>query len=190
MKLIGITKSDLEQIKAHRAVLATTLKGATGKQSQFESLLEKQSTLQAEIAALEKENPTEKAVQSLTTKRTELELVSRRLDEMQPLDPTTEVKFQALQREAKLILDRVLSPTYNDYLMPIISALRPFSVSEAHARKLASETNAAKYLAARLFNDYAHPVVSNGARMAAVILKRYDEVLAGEIKWQFDPKLS
>jgi hypothetical protein len=191
MKIIGLKKTDLEEIKMHRATLDAELKATIGHQNKFADLLEKQTQLQREIATLESDDPSEDSASRLTQKRTELELTDRRLNEAQPLDVDAQHRFRALLREGQQILSRILHPTYTDFLSPIISALRPYVTSDGLAGKLARETQAAKALKIRLFRDYAYAGIGGGeARYIAQILQQYDEILAGEITWTFNAKIS
>ncbi|HEX3627266.1 MAG TPA: hypothetical protein VH280_17810 [Verrucomicrobiae bacterium] len=152
----------------------------TGGQKNLDNLLAQQSALQAEIQELEGAAPSKSNARALSDKRAELELVSRRAGEIKPKDPAAELTMVNLMNEGRRLLNDVFPSTIKDFLKPIVAVIRPFATSDAQAEKLARETEAYKALKARLY--WSHTAMD--------MIRRYDEILAGEIAWNFNPKIS
>jgi hypothetical protein len=75
--------------------------------------------------------------------------------------------------------------TYDAYVDKITAALRPYSTSDAWAKKLAHETQAAQSLRANIMFNYGG--ITMTPRSAKTVLLRYDEILSGELNWEFKP---
>ncbi|HEY3762685.1 MAG TPA: hypothetical protein VGN23_13140 [Verrucomicrobiae bacterium] len=182
---IKITSSQAEELKQRRSNLTTALGVVTRGNKKLEKLLNQQSSLTAEIQTLESADPDKKTVQVLNEARTELELVTRRVNDLPPTDHNAELQLKNALMVATSQVQALLKPIHDDYVSDIAKILRPFSKSDAWAKKLAGETNAAGSLAQLVWWDYArwgNPVTS-----ANSLLARIDEILAGEVAWQFNP---
>jgi hypothetical protein len=180
MKLTNITPAQIAKIKDHRSILAGQMRKITGAQNRLDDLLSQQLALQAEIRELENAAPSRENARMLSDKRSELELCGGRLGEIKPNDPAAELALSNLMNEAVQLLNEVFPPTIKDFLKPIVAAIRPFTASDRQAEKMARETEAYKALKARLY--WTHT--------ASEVIRRYDEILAGEIAWNFNPKIS
>ncbi|HEY1662162.1 MAG TPA: hypothetical protein VGI03_07065 [Verrucomicrobiae bacterium] len=183
---IKTTTSQAEELKQQRALLESALNTVVRGNKKMEKLLNQQTTLSAEIQETEAAGPDDKrAITELTEKRTQLELVSRRLNELPSIDLYAEQKLKNALHTVTKLAHSLLNPAYEAHIGEIAKALMPYSSSESWARKLANDTDAAKSLAGAMFWDYGrwgNPVTS-----ANNLLERIDQILSGEFVWQFTP---
>ena len=189
MKILNLTAAVKTALNEQRTKLSAAL-AAIVKANQGLARLEKQQAdLIAEIAALETAKPDNKeAVRSLGEKRTELELVMRRIAEVPSVDVEADGELLALTREVARMMEKALTDTEDEYVSGIASGLLPYSLDSNQATYLARQTAAAASLAGRVharFGSYGYGQPVPAARMA---LQALDEVLTGELNWSFTPK--
>lgn len=187
MKILNFTEANRAAVAAQKekaaAMLATLLKSDKTR-SQLEQQLNR---VEAEIAELEAGNAETRFVQALTDKRTERELVMRRLDEIPNYDAEMMDAKAALLREATKLLNQILLPTYNGYVAEVAKLLRPYCANDAWATHVAQQTEAAIQLCAAIARNYAANLHGSNVNQFRELLKRCDEVLTGELDWKYQP---
>lgn len=190
MKIVNLTEAQKSEVKLHQEKISVELSALLKANQALNKLTQRQTTLEKEIATLESVGPDDKsAIQKLGEKRTELELVTRRISEI-PVTSDTELeqKMKSLLREATVMIPKILLPTYEKYLAEVSALLRPFSIDDGWAKGVAQKTNAAISLAQAISRNYG--LYGGAVSNAKEVLKRYEEILAGEFAWEFNPKLN
>ena len=124
-------------------------------------------------------------MQALGQKRTELDLVKSRLSQIPGL-PQEEIDgIQNLMRETDHAVAAALMPTMDDYAAEVAKLIRPFCSNDNWAIGLARQTPASMSLGAFCTMQYGR--ISFGLPNIQSAIKRCDEILAGELKWEFNP---
>ena len=183
MKILKLTPEIKAEIKEQRDTLAEALNDILKFDQGLQKLVDRSGKLTTEIAKLKTANPDDKAaIHSLGEKRTELELVEGQIEGRPKHNVPDQQILIAHLRQASRLLNRTLLPTYEDYVSKIAALLRPYHTSDAWAKNTANQTQAAKSLAALIAVDFGH-----GVNYAKAALKRCDDILAGELPWEFNP---
>jgi hypothetical protein len=186
MKVI-IEADQKSQVQKAREALQQAIDGILAANQALSKLEAREQTLIAEISDLEASSPDNaKAIRALGDKRLELEITQRRLGEASPT--VTSGQFSVLHtatRSAAQVIARALKETEEVYLAGVAQALRPFCSTDAWARGLALQTSASVSLASVTRRAYGTSIVDARAAVA-----RMDEILSGELAFNFDPNLA
>ena len=179
VKITAEMRRDLETL---RLQIQTVLAAMTRSNGTLGRLTTRRSQLAAEIAEIEgADNPGKEAIASLGDKETELRLVDRKIEQLSGTGTHGE-ELAKLQHEATQLVKRALKPSQDDCEAEIMSGLRPFYRAERFSVVMARATDKAMD-----FGAFVHRGFGRSIPEANLALKVIDEILNGELSWQFDP---
>ena len=192
MKIV-IENSALESIKTLRGELAAWLKTFADSASDSDRLDGEKTKLQEEITKLDSgASISEANALKLAGKRIQLEKVSNKIEELSTVDVKADEvqqrKISELLREFAKQAAAATAPGVIAYCKEIADKIRPWCHSDEAALALAYQIPAGKSLMNSCRVPFGHSVFSVGELKRAIA--RADEILAGELAWTWDAKIS
>jgi hypothetical protein len=190
---IKIENSALETIKTLRGNLAAWLKTFTDSASDLERLTTDRTTLKEEIAKLDgQKSISESNALKLAGKRIQLEKMDAKIEELSTVDVNADESQQRqvseLLREFAKQAAAATGPGVMAYAKEIADKIRPWCNSDEAAMALAYQIPAAKSLMNNYRLPFGNSFISVGELKRAIA--RADEILAGELVWKWDAKIS
>jgi hypothetical protein len=185
-----ISQTDLKKIRPLRDQLNSELDAVLKSNRELNRLSNLQESITKEIADLEAAGDFEnkKSVQSLVEKRIELEHITAKISQ-NPDDLSWQTKdlLNGLLREIDRAAEIALIPTEENYLKEIAKVIREFCQDENYAVGIVRKTPAAMSLAGVCHVRFGN--IGFTVPNAQQAIRHCDEILSGELAWEFDNKL-
>ena len=190
MKIIGLTPKLRREVQALRASHGAVIASFTRRNKEFAGYDTRRAGLEKEIQKLEDSaDPDDRQkILKLAELQVELGLVKKRLATLSTASDEPIDELTPLLNQARDILPRALAATWENLLTTAAKAIRPFCQDDAWARGQAGQLPVFVHAGPVLL--WPHRYVMPNIAMAHAIVKRSDEILAGNINWDFDAKMT
>lgn len=187
---IKISEAVRRAVKAHQAELQSALDVFLKANAAYAKALGRLVRLENEIAEGESgDDLSESAVNALTRKRTEFSMVRGQVERLAGAGSPAREQLLFLLREARNVIGSALRPAQAGYEAAVAEAFRPYYRAEffGDGIQFARQTHAVQSLGAWVSFPYGadgEPSVRDANRA----LKVLEEILSGEISWEFKPQ--
>jgi hypothetical protein len=189
---ITISESAKAKVSECRNALAAALAPVLKSNQAYTKLESQQDKLAQEIAELESAAPTDrKAIASLSEKRTELELVQRRISEFASnTDVAIKDALHAPLNASDYVIQAALAPVVEKYVEEVAAGIRPYCSSDPAAVAIARNHLPAVHSLTRLCNPFFCRVSGVSILNARRALEFMDTLFADKLEWNHDPKFN
>jgi hypothetical protein len=190
MKIIGLNPKLRREVQALRASHAAVVATFTRRNKDFSGYDTRRARLESEISKLEDSaDPDDRPkILKIAELKTELGLVQKRLAALSTASDEPIDELTPLLDQARDVLGRAIAPTLENLIDTAARALRPFCQDDAWARGQAGQLPIIAHAGPVLL--WPNRLAVTGIGIARLIIKRCDEILAGELNWTFNPKIT